>query len=157
MRRLALAMFAAICIFFLVRHGRYALGPERPRDMPAEAQFVQSGYDVEHNEPEGNWVACGLNAGRNANWCRVTDHQGMVVYEGDFLSTRSPVPLALDEIHLAEISPSHLWLPGPAEGGPVPVIPLKEGGFLVPAADREAFQDRWASRTDELQEISAAR
>ena len=128
--------------------------PALPSDMPAQAQFMQSGYDIAHLEPTGAWIACGTDRAAQANWCRVTDAHGQVVYEGDYLPLRNQVPLPLDRIELSHSDPTKLWVSGPTEGAPVPVIPLVDGDFLVPSADRDALADRWAGDPQELQNLS---
>ena len=128
--------------------------PALPSDMPAQAQFMQSGYDIAHLEPTGAWIACGTDRAEQANWCRVTDAHGQVVYEGDYLPLRSQAPLTLSQINLSHADPAKLWVSGPSEGSPVPVIPLVGGDILVPSADREALADRWASNPQELESLS---
>ena len=115
---------------------------------------LQSGYDVSHLEPRGNWVACGIDSEQQTNWCRVTDARGEVVYEGDYLPLRSQAPLSLTSIRLGYAAPDRLWVRGPDEGSPVPVIPLASGDVLVPAADRDALAARWAQNPAELQALT---
>ena len=131
-----------------------AMHPALPSDMPAQSRFMQSGYDVAHLEPTGAWVACGTDRAEQANWCRVTDSHGQVVFEGDYLPLSSPTPIPLELIALSQTDPARLWVKGPSEGSPVPVIPLVNGDVLVPMSDRDALADRWAGNPQELRNLS---
>ena len=91
---------------------------------------------------------------QQTNWCRVTDAKGDVVYEGDYLPLHGLAPLSLDNLQVGRADPDKLWVKGPVEGGPVPVIPLVSGDVLVPAADREALATRWAQNPAELQALT---
>lgn len=146
-----------LAVVLLVRHGAAALRPSRPKDMPITAQFVVSGYDLLHNEPKGDWIACKPDVDENANFCRVTDAHGVVIFQGDFLpvSGHRPVSQANLRIASADLDLDHIFVRGPAEGGLVPVIPLVGGELLVPAADSIALADRWNKNPDELQRIQA--
>ena len=152
--RIASFLLLSVAVLFLINHGRVAMSPARPSDMPAQAQFMQSGYDVAHLEPTGDWVACGTDRPEQSNWCRVTDARGEVVYEGDYLPVRGQNPLPLDRIELGHVDPRNLWVNGPTEGSPIPIIPLVGGDVLVPVGDREALADRWAGNPQELQTLS---
>ena len=121
--------------------------------MPPNAKFLQSGFDVATNEPQGDWVACTLHASDGLNWCRVTDQKGMVLYEGDFLPVNSDQPLGNDQLNVAPANPRKIWVRGPAEGGPVPAIPLTGGAVLVPASDRDALKQRWATDPTEYDTV----
>jgi hypothetical protein len=146
---------AAVCVVFLaVRHGGVAMQAARPADMPEGAHFIQSGYDVNTNEPKGNWVACKVDDGQGANWCRVTDARGMVVYEGFYLPVNSSVPAQQSELKIAVNSVSKLWVRGPAEEAPVPVIRLENGKLLVPLADRDALSQRWREDSSEYNAVT---
>jgi hypothetical protein len=146
----------AVCIIFLaVRHGQVAMEAARPKDMPEGAHFIQSGYDVNTNEPKGNWVACKVDEVQTTNWCRVTDARGMVVYEGFFLPVNSSVPAQESELKIAVNSVSKLWVRGPAEEAPVPVIRLENGKLLVPLADRDALNQRWREDSSEYNAVTS--
>ena len=121
--------------------------------MPADSHFIQSGYDIQHNEAQGDWIACKLDEAQGSDWCRITDAHGMVVFQGNYMPVNSLAPVPNDRMQLANVSVSSLWVPGPVEGGPVPVIPLASGEILVPAVDRDALSDRWAKNPDELRHI----
>ena len=132
-----------------------ATHPTLPKDMPAQAQFMQSGYDVAHLEPTGAWVACGTDRAEQANWCRVTDAHGQVVYEGDYLPLLPrDGPAARGDQPAPCRSGKALGSRGLRESAPVPVIPLSNGDFLVPIADRQALADRWAGNPQELQNVA---
>ncbi len=124
-----------------------------PRDMPANAKFLQSGFDVATNEPQGDWVACSLHSADGLDWCRVTDQKGTVLYEGDFLPVNSTQPVGDDQLQVAGANPRKIWVKGPVEGGPVPAIPLTSGSVLVPASDRYALMQRWASDPTEYDTV----
>ncbi len=149
----------AVCVVcvaatLVVRHGEAAMRPALPSDMPAQAQFLQSGYDVTKLEAQGDWVACGVDQDQGQDWCRVTDKDGLVVYQGDFLPLTSDAPLPGGELNVSAAHPEHLWVAGPG-GVPEPVIPLTGGALLVPAADRAALADRWSSHPEEMAALSS--
>jgi hypothetical protein len=148
--KLAIYSLLIVAIAIGVWQGSKALYPEVPNNMPRDAHFVQSGYDLAHNDPEGAWVACVVDVDQDTDFCRVTDPHGFVIFEGDFLPLHSRRPVPTAGLRFAARDPQHMWVRGPAEGGPVPVIPLEGGQLLVPAADSEALADRWARDPDEL-------
>ncbi len=153
--RIFLSLLLTFCLFMLVRHGASALRPVRPSDMPPGATFMQSGYNLQRNEPTGEWVACSLNPQRDADFCRVTDTHGTVIFQGDYLPLRSRTPVANPDLHpSADASVEKLWVRGPAESLLVPVIPLVNGTILVPADDSEALADRWSRNPEELARMS---
>ncbi len=135
----------------MLLHANQALDPAVPGDMPADARFIPSGYDLEHNERKGSWVSCRLiAAGEDA--CRVTDAHGLVIFQGSFL------PVNPGNAELAPETKNQLrWIPGPSEGSPVPVIPSSDGMLLVPHDDRDALVDRWNQHPDEWQAVLAAK
>jgi hypothetical protein len=136
---------------------RIALSAALPSDMPRSARFSQAGYDVATNQPLGQWVACHPSPEQSADWCRVTDQRGSVVFEGLFLPVDSPDPVLSGQLKLASIDEARLWTFGPAEQAPVPVIPLEDGQRLVPVADRLALLTRWAGDPNESQKYLQAR
>lgn len=145
-----LAVFGCV----LAVHARTALHAAVPKDMPQDSQFLQSNFTVATDEAQGNWIACRLEQAETADWCRVTDQNGMVVFEGEFLPVSSGNPLPTSEIKVTSAArPRNLWIQGPAEGGPVPAIPLVNGDVLVPAADRYPLQQRWAGDPREYNAI----
>jgi hypothetical protein len=150
--------FAVVLLFvvgtiLILRHANLAIQPALPSDMPRGAHFIPVGYDLQHLEPKGDWIACSTDTERNTDFCRVTDAIGEVVYQGDFMPFGSSVPLPADQLQVARINVEHLWVQGPAEAGPVPVIPLLNGQVLVPADDSEALADRWMNNPLELRQI----
>ena len=148
-----LFLFAVVAGYILVVHGDRALDASLPKDMPHDANFVQTGYDVAHNEVQGQWIACRADQEQGNDFCRVTDPKGTVVYQGAFAPYDYPVQLSNDQLRIANIK-SSIWVNGPAEQGPVPVIPLKNGKLLVPVQDREALADRWTRNPAELRWLS---
>ena len=122
--------------------------------MPIDSQFVVSGYDLQHNEPKGDWIVCRPDLPEGANFCRVTDAHGIVIFQGDFLTVANSQPVPQSRLRIASANLDRMFIRGPAEGGLVPVIPLAGGELLVPAADSTALADRWARDPDELQRIS---
>jgi hypothetical protein len=151
---IAVGVFASIIV---LRHADMAMHASVPKDMPQNAQFVQSGFDVSRNEAQGEWIACQTNASEGDNWCRVTDQRGMVVYQGGFLPVGSPVPVPENQLKIAETAPDKMWVEGPFEAGPVPVIPLRNGQVLVPETDQAALATRWAKDPGEFQQVVSER
>lgn len=151
--KLFLFLFAIAASGMVLSHGLTALDADLPGDMPANSRFVQTGYDLLKNEPKGEWVACRAYAASNADYCRVTDAKGIVVYQGSFVLSRTASAATDDQLNIAPANTRFLWVNGPVEGAPVPVIPLGNGDLLVPAADRDALVDRWSSNPEELHQI----
>ena len=146
-RKTLLTMLAAAALSLFIAHqARIALRAAVPRDMPPSARFVQTGYDIATNEPLGQWIACRPSASQAADWCRVTDQIGTVVFEGYFLPVDSSSPVPAERLAVGPIDRTRLWTSGPAEQAPVPIIPLEDGQLLVPAADRLPLIARWANQ-----------
>lgn len=140
----------AIVVVVLGFRANQAMNPALPKDMPADARFVATGYDLEHNERKGSWVACHPDSfGESA--CRVTDAHGMVIFEGAFLPVKD-ARLVNGGAGTPAAGKLH-WVNGPAEGSPVPIIPMTDGSLLVPQADRDALVDRWNQHPDEWQAL----
>ena len=154
--RVAVALLAVVGTVLVLRHADMAIHPTLPTDMPRGADFVPVGYDLQHLEAKGEWIACSTDTERNADFCRVTDARGDVVFQGDFMPLRGDEPVPADQLQVARISAEHLWVQGPAEEGPVPVIPLMNGDVLVPADDSAALADRWMNNPVELRQIQGA-
>jgi hypothetical protein len=152
--RLAVALLVSVGLVVAVKQGATALRPALPKDMPVGSHFIQSGYDLQRNEPTGDWIACSADAEQNADFCRVTDAHGNVIFQGDFLPVNSSRPVPAENLRFAAEDPRHLWVKGPVEQGPVPVIPLANGQLLVPAADSGPLADRWARDPDELTRLA---
>jgi hypothetical protein len=152
-RKAAGLILVAAVMVLAIRHGAAALGPSRPNDMPGDSQFVVSGYDLLHNEPKGDWIVCRPDLPEGANFCRVTDSRGTVIFQGDFLPVAGNRAVQQPNLRIASADLDRLFVRGPAEGGLVPVIPLADGRLLVPAADSVALANRWAKDPDELQRI----
>ncbi len=144
---------AFVAGYFLVVHGSRALDPSLPKDMPQNAHFVQSGFDIEHSEAQGQWIACRDNHGEENNYCRITDLNGTVVYEGAFVPYDHPGSLPDEQLHVSNKS-TNIWITGPAKRGPIPVIPMRNGEILVPVQDREALLARWSENPAELRQIA---
>ncbi len=153
--KLAGFVLIAVSAILLIRHGASALRPTLPKNMPATAQFVVSGYDLQHNEPKGDWIACRPDLVEQASFCRVTDSHGMVIFQGNFLPVSGHRAVSQANLRISSPDLSKMFVRGPAEGGLVPVIPLVSGEILVPAADSIALADRWAKDPDELQRLQA--
>jgi len=154
-QRVAGFFFVTVAVILTIRHGAAALRPALPKDMPRDSQFVVSGYDLLHNEPKGDWIVCRPDLSEGANFCRVTDSHGMVIFQGDFLPVAGSRPVSQANLRVASADLDHIFVRGPAEGGLVPVIPLVDGQLLVPAADSIALADRWAKDPAERQRIEA--
>ncbi len=151
--KLAISLLLTAGTVMVVLHGKDAPHPAIPRDMPRNAYFVQSGYDLDRNEATGNWIACSNDTDQNTNLCRVTDAHGTVIYQGDFLPLNGAQPVPDRDLKVASTDSDKMWVTGPAEAGPVPVIPLANGQILVPADDSEVLSARWKSDPDDLQRV----
>ncbi len=150
--KLILLGAAALVAGTLIYRSNIALQPELPRDMPADSRFIATGYDLEHNEHRGIWVACHAGAVRGDRFCRITDGRGTVVFQGDYLPVKDArlssgggdPALGTGHVH---------WLTGPVEGMPVPLLPMTDGSLLVPRDDRAALLDRWNQHPEEWQRM----
>jgi hypothetical protein len=154
--KLAVTLLAVVGTILILSHANTAIHPTLPTDMPRGADFVPVGYDLSHLEAKGDWIACSTDTAQNADFCRITDARGEVVYQGDFMPLGGVEPVPANQLQVARINAEHLWVKGPAEGGPVPVIPLLNGEVLVPADDSEALADRWVNNPLELRQIQGA-
>lgn len=153
--RILLLLVAVAVGAFLVVRGVSALHASVPRNMPPDAQFVSSGFNLNNNEQTGQWISCKQSTASRQPFCRLTNASGSVLYQGDFEPLDGRESVAAEELRLTG-NPGNLWVNGPAEGSPVPVIPLKNGRVLVPVQDREALIDRWTQNPEELREISGS-
>src|SRR5450432_3134671 len=122
--KVASSIVFILAVVLLVRHGDRALHPAVPRDMPSDSHFVMSSYDLQRNEFKGNWVACSAYVDQSADFCRVTDSHGAVIYQGEFLPLQGDRAVLRANLRFAAVDPKNLFVRGPAEYGPVPVIPL---------------------------------
>lgn len=138
----------------LIYRGNLAMDPGLPNDMPKDARFMPTGYDLAHNERKGTWVACQPD-GSGTTFCRVTDAQGMVIFQGDYLPVRDSHSVADGGDEINATSSTLRWVEGPFEGAPVPIIPMSDGSWLVPIADRDALVGRWNRNPDEWQKLMA--
>ena len=152
--KLSLACLMVLGMVMVARHGATALRPELPHDMPGGSYFVQSGYDLDHNEPRGEWIACHDDAADGSDFCRVTDAHGAVIYQGEFLTVEGAARVPASQLQVAGGAQRDLWVQGPAEAGPVPVIKLTSGQVLVPRDDTAALAERWQQNPEELRRVS---
>jgi len=147
----------AVVSFALLHRATRSFDPPLPGDMPADARFLSTGYDLDKNERKGNWVACHeAPPGSGQRSCRVADSQGMVIFEGIYLPVRDAQSVAAAA---GQIAPNGKlgWVTGPSEGLPVPVIPMTDGSVLVPQGDRDALVDRWARDPEEWRNLTPAK
>jgi len=152
--KLVVSCFVVAGTVLAFRHGANALQATLPGDMPANAQFVQSGYDIARNEPKGEWIACRSDTGEDANFCRVTDPHGMVIYEGDFLPVYGMDPVPDSKLKVAtNEEEKELWIDGPTADGPVPLIPLADGDVLAPIGDASSLASRWSNDPAALRRV----
>ena len=151
--KLTLSIVLAAGVVLIATHGFAALRPALPKNMPEDSLFVQSGYDIQSNEPTGDWIACQADSYQGTDTCRVTDAHGSVIFQGEFMPINGSRPVAGSQLRLANISLKNLWVDGPAEGGPVPVLPLEGGEVLVPSDDVYALTYRWRNNPEELRRI----
>ncbi|SNT27157.1 hypothetical protein SAMN05421770_106227 [Granulicella rosea] len=147
--KLAIVTFGVLSAVIVINHADSAMHASIPQDMPANAKFEQSGFNLNRNEATGNWIACRPELSENGDWCRVTDQKGTVVFQGNFLPVDSNRVVPSSELQIATVDPEKMWVKGPVEQGPVPVISLANGKVLVPAEDRTALNDRWLSDPEE--------
>jgi hypothetical protein len=153
--KVILSCLVVLGAVLIIRHGEEALQPALPKDMPNNAVFVAAGYDIAHNEKQGEWIACSNDPEQGTDRCRVTDPHGTVIYEGEFLPVNGSQPLPADQLKVATSGKADIWVQGPAEQGPVPVIPLANGAMLVPSADAYALGARWSKNPDELRRLAS--
>jgi len=151
--KLAIAVLVTAGAVLVIRHGAMALHPAIPKDMPGNSYFVQSGYNLNRNEPTGQWIACREDSDEGADFCRVTDTNGTVIYQGDFLPVNGSKEVSADQLRVAAKEEQNLWVDGPAESSPVPAIPLANGEVLVPRDDTYALAYRWSINPDELHRV----
>ena len=145
-RKLALVSLITAGVVLTVFHGATALRPSLPKDMPGDSEFVQSGYDLQHNEPMGDWVSCTANSSEDTDFCRVTDNHGTVIYQGDFMPVLGSEKVPASQLRLASMDSKNLWVEVPAEALSVPAIELTNGQTLVPADDSYVLADRWRKK-----------
>ena len=151
--KLVVSVVATAAIVLAARHGAEALQPAIPRNMPASARFVPSGFDLRSAEARGDWIACRMDEEQSADLCRVTDAHGTVIYQGEFLTVNGDAAVPDMQLRIAAATDESLWVDGPAGEGPVPVIPLVDGTLLAPAGETSALTDRWKSDPDELRRV----
>ena len=151
--KLILSCFVVVGSVLVVRHGAAALTPAVPQDMPKNAAFVPAGYDLAHNEKQGEWIACSNDPDRGTDSCRVTDAHGAVIFQGEFLPVNGSQAVPGDQLKIATSGKADMWVEGPTEEGPVPVIPLANGEILVPSDDAYALAVRWSKDPGEFQRL----
>ncbi len=154
-RKLILSALVIVGAVLVVRHGAAAFNPALPADMPKNAAFVPAGYDLAHNEKQGEWIACSNDTEQGADLCRVTDAHGAVIYQGAFLPLSGAHAMSDDQLEVATSGKANIWVDGPFGEGPVPVIPLANGQLLVPSADAYALAERWSKNPEELHRLTS--
>ena len=152
--KLIVSCFAVLGVVLLVRHGASALTPAVPQGMP-NAVFIPAGYNPADNEMKGEWIACNNHPEEGTVHCRVTDGQGTVIFQGEFLPLDGSPAMPSDQLRIATSGKADIWVEGPTEAGPVPVIPLANGELLVPSDDVYALTVRWRDNPDELRRLSS--
>ena len=149
-----LVVCAVLLAVGLVYRGNLAVVPARPNDMPEDARFLPSGYDLAHNERQGSWVSCDLGVRAGSRHCRVADAQGTVIFDGDFLPVRGSLSSSGSSGEM--LAQGRLgFVIGPFEGYPVPVIPMTDGSMLVPRVDRDSLIGRWNADPAEWKQLQA--
>ena len=151
--KVILLLCIAAVVGSLVYRADSSLNPALPKDMPSDSRFLQTGYDLSRNERRGQWVAC-HGAGSAGTACRITDSNGIVIFEGEFLAVRNAKADEGDAEDTTPASGTLSWVNGPVEGTPVPLIPMSDGSFLVPLADRGPLLDRWNQHPEEWRTIA---
>jgi len=104
--------------------------PRRPRFMPVNSVWIDA-PSLPISWHHGWWFGCGLSSSGNANYCRLVEAEGPLVYASEYLpcSTRSP----MDENNIHLVPPpdgESMWLFGEGSDGVVGF--LANGDLLLP-------------------------
>ena len=152
--KLILLCCAAVVCATLIYRSDIALQPALPKNMPADSRFIATGYDLEHNEHKGVWIACHPGRSTGVSFCRITDNRGIVVFQGDYVPVRDAARVRA-EPSAATPATGHLgWVTGPVEGISVPLIPMTDGTLLVPEDDRDALLARWNQHPEQWEDLT---
>lgn len=80
-----IAVFCGLIVLALVARIWWAARPpKRPKGWPTSSTWMVGYHPVLSFQPQGAWVACWLEAGRNADRCKFADYKGRVFYEHDY-------------------------------------------------------------------------
>ena len=150
----ALLCCAAVVGGTLIYRSNIALQPELPGNMPPDSRFIATGYDLEHNEHQGVWIACHPGSSMGDSFCRVTDNRGEVVFQGDYVPVQDARGMRTNTLGATPANATLHWVTGPVEGISVPLIPMTDGTLLVPADDRDALLNRWNQHPEQWQALA---
>lgn len=106
--------------------------PRRPRFMPVNSVWIEA-PSLPISWHRGWWFGCGFSSSGTANYCRLVEAEGSLVYGSEYLpcSSRSPI----DEKNIRLVAPPHgasMWLFGEGNDGVVGF--LANGDLLLPAS-----------------------
>jgi hypothetical protein len=106
--------------------------PRRLGFMPANSVWIEA-PSLPISWHHGWWFGCGLSPSGTANYCRLTDANGPLVYGGEYMSCGSRSPIAESDIRLLPPPPGgNMWLF--AEGSEGVVGFLADGDLLLPVS-----------------------
>jgi hypothetical protein len=106
--------------------------PSRPRFMPVNSVWIDA-PSLPISWHRGWWFGCGLSSSRTANYCRMVEAVGPLVYGSEYLSCSSRSPI--DEINIHLVPPPRgvgMWLFGEGSNGVAGF--LANGDVLLPVS-----------------------
>ena len=112
--------------------------------MPQNSIWVPGPAAPLDLSPRGVWLGCWLGQADNVDHCKVTDYQGNVQFDEQFLPANGAAPVALERLHLKQIGTVELWTWVEEDKRNVPIVPLGDGTILVPARDVGVLRGRRA-------------
>jgi hypothetical protein len=108
--------------------------PARPRGVSSDAVWLWAPYVGLPGPRRGDWLSCSVDADWNKCDCRMSDIHGNVLYQGAFLPLEAgSIPHREVDIEIDETREQAVFI-GDAL---VPLVHLKGGGVLIPAAKFE--------------------
>jgi hypothetical protein len=106
--------------------------PRRPGFMPVNSVWIDA-PTLPISWHRGWWFGCGLSPSGTANYCRLVDAAGSLVYGGDYMSCGSRSPMPESDIHLSPPPPgASMWLFSDGSDGVVGF--LADGDLLLPVS-----------------------
>ena len=103
--------------------------PSRPKNVSPDAVFLWAPYVGVPAARRGWWMGCERKP-RQQTWCTLNNIDGSLEYEGDFLPYVPGVPLAELNIDADKTRENKIFVGGAF----VPIVYLKNGAILIPAA-----------------------
>lgn len=116
--------------------------PKRPKDVSASAVFLWAGHLGLPAAKHGTWIECWADTAKEVNRCRLTEMDGRVGYEGDFLADTGKTPVPQSDLKILSEQTSQsidLWVR--SQGQLVPLVFLNNGTVLIP---KDAYQEGMA-------------